>query len=120
MAHRYPPTRAYRPRRAPRTVTDQDACALYASVAKDAQPSHERIEAALGAIERMLHRGGSVTTRVTAAGCWSTSRASYGARRSAGAGTRAGWRSMRASRWSTPLFRAPATSRLRRQALASC
>src|SRR4051812_5269626 len=57
---RYEPTRAYRPRRAPLTVEDRDACALYAAVAKDAQPAHEPIEAALAALETMLHRAGSV------------------------------------------------------------
>ena len=60
MEQRYEPRRAYRPRRAPLTVEDRDACALYASVAKDAQPAHEPIEAALGALEKMLHRAGSV------------------------------------------------------------
>src|SRR4051812_11195465 len=57
---RYEPTRAYRPRRAPLTVEDRDACALYAAVAKDAQPAHEPIEAALVALEKMLHRAGNV------------------------------------------------------------
>src|SRR3954467_11301990 len=57
---RYEPTRAYRPRRAPQTVEDRDACALYAAVAKDAQPEHEPIETALHALEKMLHRAGSV------------------------------------------------------------
>src|SRR3954471_10471798 len=57
---RYEPPRAHRPRRAPQTVEDRDACALYAAVAKDAQPAHEPIEAALGALETMLHRAGSV------------------------------------------------------------
>src|SRR3954447_11511391 len=57
---RYEPTRAYRPRRAPQTVEDRDACALYAVVVKDAQPAHEPIEAALAALEKMLHRAGNV------------------------------------------------------------
>jgi glutamate synthase (NADPH) large chain len=60
LEQRYAPTGAYRPRRAPRTVEDRDACALYAAVAKDARPSHEPIEAALAALETMLHRAGSV------------------------------------------------------------
>jgi len=60
MEPRYPPTRAYRPRLAPKTVEDRDACALYAAVAKDARPSHEPIEAALRALETMLHRAGNV------------------------------------------------------------
>jgi glutamate synthase (NADPH) large chain len=57
---RYSPTQAYRPRRAPRTVEDQDACALFASISKRAQPAHEPIAGALAALERMLHRAGSV------------------------------------------------------------
>jgi glutamate synthase (NADPH/NADH) large chain len=60
LEQRYSPTRAYRPRRAPQTVEDHDACALYAAVAKDAQPAHEPIESALSALETMLHRAGSV------------------------------------------------------------
>jgi glutamate synthase (NADPH/NADH) large chain len=59
MAH-YDPTRAYRPRRPPATVEDRDACALYARVAKDAQPTHEAIETALVALEKMLHRAGNL------------------------------------------------------------
>ncbi|MEA2333493.1 MAG: glutamate synthase large chain [Thermoleophilaceae bacterium] len=57
---RYDPARAYRPRRPPRTVEDRDACALYAWIAKDARPAHGAIETALAALERMLHRAGSV------------------------------------------------------------
>ena len=38
---RHDPTRAYRPRRAPTTVEDHDACALYAWLAKDARPTHD-------------------------------------------------------------------------------
>jgi glutamate synthase (NADPH) large chain len=60
MEQRYSPSRAYRPRRAPETVEDRDACALYAAVAKDAQPAHEPIETALHALEKMLHRAGNV------------------------------------------------------------
>ena len=37
-----------------------DACALYASVSKKAEPTHEAIEAALVALEKMLHRAGNV------------------------------------------------------------
>jgi glutamate synthase (NADPH/NADH) large chain len=59
MAH-YDPTRAYRPRRPPTTVEDRDACALFARVAKDARPTHEAIEAALVALEKMLHRAGNL------------------------------------------------------------
>jgi glutamate synthase (NADPH) large chain len=57
---RYSPTKAYRPRRAPSTVEDRDACALYAAVSKQAQPTHEAIETALVALEKMLHRAGNV------------------------------------------------------------
>jgi glutamate synthase (NADPH) large chain len=57
---RYDPARAYRPRRPPATVEDRDACALYARVAKDARPTHEAIETALVALEKMLHRAGSL------------------------------------------------------------
>ncbi len=60
MEPRYSPTQAYRPRRAPSTVVDHDACALYAAVSKQAQPTHEAIEAALQALEKMLHRAGNV------------------------------------------------------------
>ncbi len=60
MEQRYPPTGAYRPKRAPQTVEDRDACALYAAVAKDARAAHEPIEAALRALEKMLHRAGNV------------------------------------------------------------
>src|SRR5688500_7078102 len=60
MQARYSPHAAYRPRRAPRTVEDRDACALYASVSKRARPTHDAIEVALTALEKMLHRAGSV------------------------------------------------------------
>jgi glutamate synthase (NADPH/NADH) large chain len=59
LAH-HSPSRAYRPRRPPRTVEDRDACALYAWIAKGRRPSHEPIDLALAALERMLHRAGSV------------------------------------------------------------
>ena len=39
---------------------EHDACALYAWIAKDAQPVHEPIPAAIEALEQMLHRAGSV------------------------------------------------------------
>ena len=48
---RHSPTQAYRPRSAPKTVEDRDACALYASVHKRAEASHDAIEAALVALE---------------------------------------------------------------------
>jgi glutamate synthase (NADPH) large chain len=57
---RYSATQAYRPRSAPKTVEDRDACALYAAVSKQAQPTHEAIETALTALEKMLHRAGNV------------------------------------------------------------
>jgi glutamate synthase (NADPH) large chain len=57
---RYSPTEGYRPRKAPVTVEDRDACALYASVSKAAQPTHEAIETALASLEKMLHRAGNV------------------------------------------------------------
>ena len=57
---RHSPHRAYRPRSAPKTVEDRDACALYASVHKRAEPTHEAIETALVALEKMLHRAGNV------------------------------------------------------------
>ena len=60
MKARYSPEQAYRPRRAPQTVEDRDACALYASVHKRAEATHEAIETALVALEKMLHRAGNV------------------------------------------------------------
>src|SRR3954447_16918202 len=60
MQDRYSPTAAYKPKRAPLTVEDRDSCALYAAVAEDAQPAHEPIDDAVAALERMLHRAGSV------------------------------------------------------------
>ncbi|MFL5883488.1 MAG: glutamate synthase central domain-containing protein, partial [Thermoleophilaceae bacterium] len=53
-------TQAYRPLRPPSTVEDKDACALYASVERSAAASHEPIERALAALEKMLHRAGNV------------------------------------------------------------
>src|ERR671916_3126066 len=46
--------------RAPWTVEDRDACALYGWIAKDTRPAHAPIGAALAALQRMLHRAGSV------------------------------------------------------------
>jgi glutamate synthase (NADPH) large chain len=60
MKARYSPELAYRPRRAPLTVEDHDACALYAAIDKRAEPTHEAIETALVALEKMLHRAGNV------------------------------------------------------------
>jgi glutamate synthase (NADPH/NADH) large chain len=44
----------------PPSVEDKDACAIYASVRKDATPSHEPIERAISALQKMLHRAGNV------------------------------------------------------------
>ncbi|HXS47492.1 MAG TPA: glutamate synthase-related protein, partial [Solirubrobacterales bacterium] len=57
---RYSPERAYRPLVSPPSVEDKDACAIYASVRKDATPSHEPIERAIPALQKMLHRAGNV------------------------------------------------------------
>ncbi len=57
---RYSATQAYRPRRPPQTVEDKDACGIYASVNKGARPSHDAVEIALAALEKMLHRAGNV------------------------------------------------------------
>ena len=57
---RYSPERAYRPRVSPPSVEDKDACAIYASVRRDATPSHEPIELAIPALQKMLHRAGNV------------------------------------------------------------
>src|SRR5918998_1241877 len=46
--------------RAPWTVEDRDACALYGWIAKDTRPGHAPIAAALAALGRMLHRAGSL------------------------------------------------------------
>ncbi len=57
---RYSPERPYRPLVSPPSVEDNDACGIYASVRKDATPSHEPIELALPALQKMLHRAGNV------------------------------------------------------------
>jgi len=57
---RYSPERAYRPLVSPPSVEDKDACAIYASVRKDATPGHEPIERAIPALQKMLHRAGNV------------------------------------------------------------
>jgi glutamate synthase (NADPH/NADH) large chain len=57
---RYSPEKAYRPRVAPPSVEDKDACAIYASVRKDATPAHEQVGTALIALQKMLHRAGNV------------------------------------------------------------
>ncbi|HVC05982.1 MAG TPA: glutamate synthase-related protein [Solirubrobacterales bacterium] len=57
---RYSPERPYRPLVPPPSVEDKDACAIYASVRKDATPSHGPIERAVPALQKMLHRAGNV------------------------------------------------------------
>ncbi len=57
---RYSPERAYRPLVSPPSVEDKDACAIYASVRKDATPGHEPVERAIPALQKMLHRAGNV------------------------------------------------------------
>ncbi len=57
---RYSPERSYRPLVSPPSVEDKDACAIYASVRKDATPSHAAIELAIPALQKMLHRAGNV------------------------------------------------------------
>src|SRR5882757_2671542 len=52
--------RPYKPLVSPPSVEDNDACAIYASVRKDATPSHEPIELAIPALQKMLHRAGNV------------------------------------------------------------
>ena len=57
---RYSPERAYRPLVSPPSVEDKDACALYASVRRDATASHEPVTLALESLQKMLHRAGNV------------------------------------------------------------
>ncbi len=57
---RYSPELPYRPRVSPPSVEDKDACAIYASVRRDATPSHRPIELAIPALQKMLHRAGNV------------------------------------------------------------
>ncbi|HMA26258.1 MAG TPA: glutamate synthase-related protein [Solirubrobacterales bacterium] len=57
---RLSPERAYRPRVSPPSVEDKDACAIYASVRRDATPSHEPVSLALTSLQKMLHRAGNV------------------------------------------------------------
>ena len=54
------PERAYRPRVSPPSVEDRDACAIYASVRKDATPGRAPVELALANLQKMLHRAGNV------------------------------------------------------------
>ena len=57
---RYSPELPYKPLVSPPSVEDNDACAIYASVRKDATPSHRPIELAIPALQKMLHRAGNV------------------------------------------------------------
>ena len=57
---RYSPELPYKPLVSPPSVEDNDACAIYASVRKDASPSHAPIELAIPALQKMLHRAGNV------------------------------------------------------------
>jgi hypothetical protein len=57
---RYSPELPWRPRVSPPSVEDRDACAIYASVRKDATPSREPVTLSLENIQKMLHRAGNV------------------------------------------------------------
>jgi glutamate synthase (NADPH) large chain len=57
---RYSPELPWRPRVSPPSVEDRDACAIYASVRKDATPSREPVTRALTNLQKMLHRAGNV------------------------------------------------------------
>src|SRR5690349_1913997 len=57
---RYSPELPYKPLVSPPSVEDKDACAIYASVRKDATPSHRPIELARLPLAKMLHRAGNV------------------------------------------------------------
>ncbi len=57
---RFSPERAWRPRVSPPSVEDRDACAIYASVRKDATPGREPVDVALVSLQKMLHRAGNV------------------------------------------------------------
>ena len=57
---RYSPHLPWRPRVSPPSVDDRDACAIYASVRKDATPSRQPVDLALANLQKMLHRAGNV------------------------------------------------------------
>jgi glutamate synthase (NADPH/NADH) large chain len=59
-APRYSPHLPWRPKVSPPSVEDRDACAIYASVRKDATPSREPVRLALENLQKMLHRAGNV------------------------------------------------------------
>ena len=58
--NRYSPHLPWRPLVSPPSVDDRDACAIYASVRKDATPSREPVKLALANLQKMLHRAGNV------------------------------------------------------------
>jgi glutamate synthase (NADPH) large chain len=57
---RLSPEQPYRPRVSPPSVADHDACAIYATVRRDATPSREPVDLALANLQKMLHRAGNV------------------------------------------------------------
>ena len=57
---RYSPELPWRPVVPPQSVTEHDACAIYASVRRDATPRFEPVGVALSSLQKMLHRAGSV------------------------------------------------------------
>src|ERR671931_1864223 len=59
-SRRFSPEVPYRPRVSPPSVEDRDACAIYASVRKDATPARAPVELALANLQKMLHRAGNV------------------------------------------------------------
>ena len=56
----YSPHRPWRPRVSPPSAEDRDACAIYASVRKNATASREPVSQALTNLQKMLHRAGNV------------------------------------------------------------
>ena len=56
----YSPELPWRPLVPPPSVEDNDACAIYASVRKDATPSPDPVARCLVAMQKMLHRAGNV------------------------------------------------------------
>ncbi len=57
---RFSPQLPWRPLVSPPSVEDMDACAIYASVRKQASPSGEPVRLALANLQKMLHRAGNV------------------------------------------------------------
>lgn len=56
----YSPHKAWKPLVSPPSVEEMDACAIYASVRKDATPSHDPLPIAITSMGKMLHRAGNV------------------------------------------------------------